>query len=217
MNALRGSIEVEEWRPPAVKPAREPSAITGTLRRGLLVLAVLALHAAALVLFALPRIIEGARESSPDGSRTTLALVELESSGSELVVVTTPAPLAEAVIELPTPVLPEAPAPDESEVAPASSNEFRPPRLRPHDDTTLPKLVASAGLRVAKASRVILTVSVSAEGIAGEIAIAISSGNAALDSLAIEYARIMRWEPAIVDGREAAVSIRLPVVFPATG
>jgi TonB family protein len=60
---------------------------------------------------------------------------------------------------------------------------------------------------------VILAVEVTEQGAPGDVRVATSSGNTQADTLAIEYARTLRWDPANELGRTSRASIRLPVIL----
>jgi TonB family protein len=106
---------------------------------------------------------------------------------------------------------------DEAVVESPKSNEFSPPRLRENEAPSPIVFASRAGIDITRAARVILTVTVTDEGTAGEVAVTISSGNSKLDLVAIEYVRALRWDPAIVQGRQSSMNIRLPVVFAIPG
>ena len=53
-------------------------------------------------------------------------------------------------------------------------------------------------------------------GVPGDIHVSTSSGNTQADALAIEYARVLRWNPAQEKGRKSIANIRLPVVLAAS-
>jgi TonB family protein len=97
------------------------------------------------------------------------------------------------------------------DLAPASKTRF--PVLKQGKTDNPTHRARSAGITLAEPARTVLLVRVSAEGRSGEVAIIDGSGNAVLDQVAIEYARAQEWTPALVAGRESAMSIRLAVDF----
>ena len=72
-----------------------------------------------------------------------------------------------------------------------------------------------AGVAPGKPARVMLAVKVSELGVPSDIHVSTSSGNTQADALAIEYARVLRWNPAEEKGRKSIADIRLPVVLAA--
>jgi TonB family protein len=215
VNVKRGTLEVEEWRPPECPqdpPARSRQPISS---RGLARITVIALHVGIVALFALPTVLID-RANHVVAPVITATFIDAEQSPVE-----TPAELQPPLLESPI-ALPDSgsfafPTIELVEADTPESNEFRPPRLEENHVTSPERFVMQAGLAVAQTARVILTVTVTEQGKAGEVSVAVGSGNAELDLAAIGYARTLRWHPAVVRGRESSMSIRLPVVFPATG
>lgn len=216
MEVVRGSMEVEEWRPPPDRRAPAASALSQPVRRGIAGAVVLALHIAAALLFALPPTLEGTSGRSGSALSMELAFVTLPPVTAAPAGAESAAIPSEPVLTPPAIEILEPPATDDADTVLPTSNEFRPPTLQPQRGPTVAHLAANAGMVVRKSSRVILTVDVTAGGTAGEVKIVVSSGDAKLDTVAVEYARTLRWLPALVQGRETSMSIRLPVVFPAT-
>lgn len=105
--------------------------------------------------------------------------------------------------------------PEADKVAEGSKN--RPPVLKPVRGESPVERARRAGVPVAAAARTLLLVRVSEEGKATDVTVAESSGADQLDNIAVEYARTLEWDPALVDGRAAIMSIRLPVEFKADG
>jgi len=198
-------------------PAPASRDLPRAVRRGIAGAVVVALHIVAALLFALPPLTEGAPGRAAGDPAMTVEFITPQTVTDVPVNGEIPAPSMGESWALTAVEMPVLPFDEVADTEPSASNEFRPPRLRPQHGPTLANLAASAGVVLAKTSRVILTVAVSAEGTAGEVGVAVSSGDAKLDSVAIEYARTLRWDPAIVQGRETNMSIRLPVVFPTTG
>ena len=54
---------------------------------------------------------------------------------------------------------------------------------------------------------------VETDGTTTGVAVRKSSGNPAADSAAVRIVRLMRWRPALKDGRPVATNVQLPVVF----
>lgn len=217
MSTPTARIEVEEWRPSPV-PLRLPEMrVPAALRRSLTMLLVVGLHALVAVQFALPALQVGRSRQSAAPPVMLANFVEAQSAAAA-------SPPSDVIPQEIPPSL-AAPAPtqwpdisvDEADVEAEPNNEFAPPRLRESAALEPGKYALRAGLAIVKAARVILTVTVTERGIAGDVAVAISSGDSKLDSLAIEYVRALRWEPAIVQGRQSSMNIRLPVVFAAPG
>jgi TonB family protein len=95
----------------------------------------------------------------------------------------------------------------------APANKTRFPVLKQGNSDNATKRARSAGITLTEPARTVLMVRVSAEGRSGEVAIIDGSGNVVLDQVAVEYAREQQWTPALVAGRESAMSIRLAVDF----
>jgi TonB family protein len=210
---MSGRIEVEQWRAPPAKRDRGPQRVPALMQRGMALFLVLALHAVIAAQFFLPAL----RMDSPVVIAPSPVMV------ATLVEVKTDNGSAREIAPLP-PLLPpfsSVPVPDELPIAFAedasghltTSNEFSPPRLHTGAAPEPTVFASKAGIDISKAARVILTVTVNEKGTAGEVIVTISSGDSRLDSAAIEYVRALRWDPAIVQGRQSSMNIRLPVVF----
>lgn len=93
----------------------------------------------------------------------------------------------------------------------------RPPMLKSKSDTKPAELARRAGVDVMKPATALLLVRVADTGKPDDVTVVESSGDARLDQVAIEFARGLEWTPALVAGREATMSVRLPVEFEAGG
>ncbi len=215
MKAHRGTLEVEEWRPPEEPEQRAARGVTRTFSRGFAGIAVVALHFAVIALFVLPAIHKVAH--APASLLMTATFFDAEQSPDVEPPVSIAVPLLESPIALAEPGSFDLPVIELAEVETRETSEFRPPRLKEAMRASPEEFVADAGIAVARMVRVILTVTVTEQGEAGDVSVVVASGIAELDSAAIAYARTLRWQPALVRGRESSMSIRLPVVFPATG
>lgn len=98
-------------------------------------------------------------------------------------------------------------------VAPGTAT--RPPVLKPTDTATPFDRAKTAGIALPAPARATLLVRVGEDGRPGDVTVAESSGDERLDRVAVEYARALEWRPALLSGREATMSIHLPVEFPA--
>lgn len=97
---------------------------------------------------------------------------------------------------------------------PEVAAKSRKPRLKAHAETPS-QFAQRAGVRVDLPARTLLLVSISAEGKAGAIEIAESSGNPRLDDIAVQYARAQEW---MADKAEySSGSIPFPVEFVTSG
>jgi TonB family protein len=101
----------------------------------------------------------------------------------------------------------------ESDANRRARGDFIPPRLVQKTVPDAADFAQRAGLQPGKPARVVLAVKVSALGVPSDIQVASSSGNTQADALAIEYARLLRWNPAQEQGRNSIANIRLPVVL----
>lgn len=101
----------------------------------------------------------------------------------------------------------------ESEAARRPRGDFVPPRLVRKSVTDVSSFARRAGIESGESARVILAVEVTEQGAPGDVRVSTSSGNAQADTLAIEYARTLRWDPANEHGRTSRASIRLPVIL----
>jgi TonB family protein len=210
---MSGRIEVEQWRAPPAKRDREPQRFPALMQRGMTLFLVLAMHAVIAVQLLLPALRLGSPGAIAQSPVMVATFVELKTDSGN----------ARAIAPLP-PLLPPSssvPIPDELPIAIAedasadlaTSHEFSPPRLHTGAAPEPIVFASKAGIDVSKSARVILTVTVNEEGTASEVIVTISSGDSRLDSAAIAYVRALRWDPAIVQGRQSSMNIRLPVVF----
>jgi len=195
MNEAASKIPAAIWQPPAPSTGREGVRWQRMLSIG----AVVAIHIVGIVMFA----------AKPLGFR----LPGMDSSEAQNVVYVA-RELAPAEPELPA-------SPEDSAVALESDanrrarGDFVPPRLV---HTTVPDaedFARRAGVEPGKPARVVLAVRISELGVPGDIHVATSSGNTRADQLAIEYARVLRWDPAQEKGQKSIANIRLPVVLAA--
>jgi TonB family protein len=93
----------------------------------------------------------------------------------------------------------------------------RPPILNSANKAASPiEHARRAGLTPSADARALLLVLVDLQGKPGDVSVVESTGDTRLDQAAIDYARTLEWQPAIVGGREAAMSVRLPVEFAAS-
>lgn len=201
---------------PEASRARRSRKVGPLPARGLAAFSVVGLHIGALGLFALPPMIDEMK-SAPDVPIVMTSLVPFEDRATERSTKEPMVPVPVIALDVPDAGSLMSPILETDRVETADSNEFRPPHLLSQSDPDPTTFAAASGLSLARAARVILTVTVTEQGTAGNISVMIGSGDADLDSVAIEYARTLRWHPALVRGRETSMSIRLPVVFSLSG
>lgn len=115
------------------------------------------------------------------------------------------------------PELPVPEAEDAQDPVVRVQQEFLPPRLDESSRRSTADFAKRAGVPPGRSVRVILAVTVTEQGTAGDVQVSITSGDSRVDALAVEYARVLRWSPAIVQGRNASMNIRLPVVLAMPG
>jgi TonB family protein len=216
MDAQRPAIEVQDWQPPEAPEPRQGWRERAALDRGVVIGVVIAMHVAAALLFALPTMQRGVSPAA-GASPMAVTFIELPSAVAEPNELALPVSAMEVSLDPPSPSMPEPVATAEEVDLPDSIEQFRPPRMLPDEGKSLAELTTAAGLVVARQTRVILTVDVQENGSTGKVEIAVTSGDENLDALAVEYARAMRWIPAVVQGRQSSMSIRLPVIIPTTG
>lgn len=97
----------------------------------------------------------------------------------------------------------------------APGTKTRPPVLKDVDAIPPAERAKRAGVPLPADARALLLVRVGEDGKPGDVTVAESSGDSRLDEIAVAYARELEWSPALVAGREATMSIRLPVEFDA--
>jgi|SRR5215831_13710045 len=217
MESPAPKIEVETWTEPAAPaPAWQAPRLDARWRRALTGVAALAIHVLVLVSLA-------SRQSLPEGKQaappfvTTMTLesepmpaaAEIRSFEPELnalnerrIGVMTPPALPEDALDM------SFEKPEEPVV-----RDFQPPRLEAGSLPDTAEFARRAGVAPGKSARVILAVTVTERGTAGDILVTVGSGNSRADALAVEYARALRWSPAVVQGRNSSMKIRLPVVL----
>jgi TonB family protein len=156
------------------------------LSRSVVVLIVIGAHVVAGALFAIPVIQRVISEAAPP-----------ESPGPEV-----------ALVDM---VISEQ---REEAARLGTGSRNRPPTLKKAAQVASPLDHARrAGIAPAGTARALLLVLVDVHGKPGDVTVVESTGDTRLDQAAIDYARTLEWQPAVIAGREAAMSVRLPVEF----
>lgn len=194
MNETASKSAAAIWNPPAPSTGRAGM----RWQRFLSIGAVVAIHIVGIVMFA----------ARPLGFR--LPGVEPEARNVVFITaeLTLPEPTQTSPLDLgdPAEVL-------EVDAHLRSSPDFVAPRLVKSSLPDAADFARRAGVEAGNAARVILAVNVSELGVATDIRVSTSSGDSQADALAIEYARALRWSPAMAGGKKSSVKIRLPVVL----
>lgn len=194
MNETASNRAAAIWNPPAPTTGREGV----RWQRVLSIAAVVAIHIVGVVMFA-ARPLGFRLPGDPEEARNVVYLA------SELAV-PEPEALQTGLPEGSAAVL-------ESDANRRARGDFIPPRLV---QTTVPDAAGfarRAGVAAGKPVRVILAVKISEQGVPSDIRVSTSSGDRQADALAIEYARVLRWNPAEEKGRKSVANIRLPVTL----
>ena len=193
MNETASNRAAAIWNPPAPSTGREGVRWQRVLSIG----AVVAIHIVGIVMFA-ARPLGFRLPGDPEEARNVVYLA------SELA---PPEPGN-------TSGLPEdSAAALESDANRRARGDFIPPRLVRATVPDVADFARRAGVEAGKPARVILAVKVSEQGVPGDIRVSTSSGDAQVDAMAMEYARVLRWSPAEEKGRKSIANIRLPVVL----
>jgi TonB family protein len=214
---MSGRIEVVEWQAPPARRDQEPKRIRALVQRGLMLLLVLALHGLIAGQFLLPALRIGSPRAVAPTPVMVASLIEPNTDNESAPELAPAPPLLSRSSSIPAPDELPITLTEDARAEIAESNKFSPPRLHTGAVPEPIDFASRAGIDVSRAARVILTVTVNEKGTAGEVTVAISSGDSRLDSAAIEYVRALRWDPAIVQGRQSSMNIRLPVVFAVPG
>ncbi|MBK6598190.1 MAG: energy transducer TonB [Proteobacteria bacterium] len=182
---------------------------------------VLLLHIVALRL----SLVAGISVPAFESQRKSLVVINLPSvvSAPNPVRINAPINLHAVAIELSLPIVdyPEDAPLVESAVGTVRRRQvlipFRAPRPDPSMPIDLATFAARTGLPKGQSAAVILAVDVLADGATGDVTIETSSGNVAIDQLAIDYARALRWLAGIIEDQNRTVRVRLPVRFEVKG
>ncbi len=215
MNHPAAKIEVDIWMPPVAATRVERRRDAGW-RRVLSCGAVAALHVVVALLL-VPRPWQRGASTAESQPAMTATLLSIESARPEIAANEADAGASpETRFELPAPPRLPEPFEEKLEEAPETPVQaFVPPRLDEKSRLDMADFARRAGIDPGRSARVILAVTVNEQGVAADIRVAISSGDSLVDALAVEYARALRWDPAIVQGRNSSMNIRLPVVLAA--
>ena len=87
------------------------------------------------------------------------------------------------------------------------------PQLRRIQITDTEGYARKAGLQIGQAATVLLAIEVLPDGTVGEATVNRSSGTAAVDAAAIEYAKGLRWIPGTADHQPRAMRILFPITL----
>jgi hypothetical protein len=93
-------------------------------------------------------------------------------------------------------------------VAPASA-----PRLRTIQTVDVTAFARRAGLMAGQSKTVVLVAVIGVEGEANQVDVSRSSGDPAVDAVAIDYALALRWIPATRERKPVLMRIRFPVTL----
>jgi TonB family protein len=206
-------IEIAIWQAPMAQPPAQRQRVTPRLRRAVVTGAVLAVHVCAVIVLAVRPAPRTAGEPSASGMIAALLSPDSPFATGEI---------SEPQLDLSAPALIEMEPPevfiDETTEAretgaAAAVAAFMPPRLDTGHTPDFAEFVARAAQQHPGAARVILTVMVDEQGLPARVNVSLSSGHSGVDEVAIEYARALRWHPAVAQGHPTSVSIRLPVLF----
>jgi len=87
------------------------------------------------------------------------------------------------------------------------------PQLASFQIADLALFARQAGVTQGRPITVLLTIEVLPDGSVGRVRVCRSSGNAAADSAATDYAHLLRWTPGTVEHRPRAMQINFPVTL----
>ena len=192
MNETASERAAAIWNPPAPSTGREGVRWQRVLSIG----AVVAIHIVGVVMFA-ARPLGFRLPGDPEEARNVVFMApELAPPEAENLPVDSVAAL-------------------ESDANRRARGDLVPPRLVQATVPNAADFARRAGVQAGRPARVILAVKISEQGVPSDIRVSTSSGNTQADALAVEYARVLRWNPAPEKGQKAVANIRLPVVLAA--
>jgi TonB family protein len=205
------SVVAMTWSQPEPRDSRR-NPLSARGRRAAIAAAVVALHVVVMAFVALRPVTTDLAVRA--GAPLLVTFVEPTAvQVEELSVPSDALELAQPEVEIEQPQLAADAKETLKDAATRPMQDFLPPRLDETSAMEPVELARLAGLPNGRSARVILGLTVTNRGTASDIQVTLSSGDARIDAVAVEYARALRWAPAVVQGQNSNMNIRLPVVF----